>query len=505
MTFFDAGYRQMREKALRVGESRAQTYRTGNMALVPERLVRCVWYDQRLDAPRLKTTDGRRIRILSQGEWNSGAGPDFFDGSFIIEGEEIARGDIELHVRSADWRRHGHDRNPAYCSVALHVALWNDYPEPFVLNSRGEAIPQIILADFLESDIESLENDIDMENYPYNCDSKTGLCKKAVEQNPNGFAKLLEMAGRERLFSKSTRFRRELRKRGFDEVLYMGMMEAMGYRHNKAPFRRLADAVPLKAIRKALSASPALDRGLVLQSLFFGASGLFSNIEAELWDEETRAYCAAINEAWEKHGHLVRGRLGRSDWTVKGVRPANFPLRRMAGAARLVAEKLDADPAAAALGFAENVKSARDIKSMKKLADGISSIFRVEADRYWSQYMVPGGKRLDSTPPLIGKPLADSIVLNIIIPALLCRAIEQDDSVLRDRLIDLYSVFPRLESHGIAKIMCHRLWGSEKGDRDILSVEMRRQGLIQLFFDFCDENIQDCEKCSMRNMLDFSA
>ena len=37
---------------------------------ISERLVQCIWYDQRLHADQLRTTDGRAVRVIFPGWWN---------------------------------------------------------------------------------------------------------------------------------------------------------------------------------------------------------------------------------------------------------------------------------------------------------------------------------------------------------------------------------------------------------------------------------------------------
>jgi len=506
MQFFETSYPSIKEKALLLGETARIGYYTAGMTSVPERLVRCIWHDMLIDKTRLKTSDGRRIEIYSQGEWNVGPGPDFSDSMFRIEGEESVRGDVELHVRAADWRRHGHHHNPEYCGVALHVALWNDGKETTVANSRGEEIPQIILADYLSEDLVSLSNRIDMENYPFSSDERIGRCKQAIEQEPERLMQLLEMAGRERLFTKTRRLQRELRRRSFGETLYRGMMEGLGYRHNKAAFRKLAEIVPYSVVRKINKEMPQLDRMTIFQSIYFGASGLFSNIEVQLWDAETRAYCEAINHLWDEYSGLLGPvRLHRKDWRMSGVRPANFPLRRMAGLSRVMAENFESGPAEAAISFGEEIKTCTGIKQMKTALDRFSSRFCCEGYGYWGHHIVPGGKRLDSVPSLIGKPLANSIILNTVIPMLLCRADQNADALLRDRLLELYALFPALEEHRIIRLMAHRLWGKDASVGKLLKREINQQGLLQVFFDFCDENIQNCRLCPFPKMLDMSA
>jgi hypothetical protein len=505
MTFFETPYTTNKEKVMLLGESARPAYHSGGMASVPERLVRCIWYDQFLDKTRLRTSDDRRIDIYSQGEWNSGPGPDFSDALFRIDGEDTIRGDIELHVCADDWRRHGHHKNPAYSDVALHVALWDDGKEPFITNARGEAIPQIILADCLTEDLASLASRIDMENYPFCSEERVGLCKQEIDKAPDRLRQLLEMAGRERLFNKTQKLQRELRRRSFDETLYRGLMEGLGYRHNKAPFRKLAEIVPLSAVREIVRESPRLDHPLIMQSLYFGASGLFSNIEVNLWDAETHAYCETIMQTWEKYKSVLGPvRLHKKDWTLAGVRPANFPLRRMAGLSFLMGGRFESGIGDAAAKFGDTVKSCGDIKQIKRELDNFSKLFCCEGYGYWAHHIVPGGKRLDAVPSLIGEPLAHAIALNTTVPLLLARAAQREDTLLRDRLLDLYAIFPSLDKHRITKLMQHRLWGADGGAGKILTREINQQGLLQVFNDFCDENIQNCVECPFPKMLDFS-
>ena len=44
---------------------------------IPEKLVRCLWFDQRWRPSSLRTLDGREVIVHSPGRWNLQAGPDF--------------------------------------------------------------------------------------------------------------------------------------------------------------------------------------------------------------------------------------------------------------------------------------------------------------------------------------------------------------------------------------------------------------------------------------------
>ena len=101
-----------------------------------ERHLQCIWADARLRPP-LATTGGEPIEVLSPGVWNGGPGPDF-RGAILRIGGRRAAGDVEIHVRPSDWAAHGHDGDPRYANVVLHVAWFPPAP--------GAALPDIPLA-----------------------------------------------------------------------------------------------------------------------------------------------------------------------------------------------------------------------------------------------------------------------------------------------------------------------------------------------------------------------
>ena len=84
-----------------------------------------VWQHRLWPRTHLRTVDGRPVQIIDPGRLNTDAGPDFFNAKVSIGGHTWA-GDIEIHVRASDWHRHGHDGDPAYDSVILHVVDRDD-------------------------------------------------------------------------------------------------------------------------------------------------------------------------------------------------------------------------------------------------------------------------------------------------------------------------------------------------------------------------------------------
>ena len=100
-----------------------------------------VWQHRLWDSAGLVTNDGRKISVIDTGLLNTDSGPDFFNAKINIGGEMWA-GNVEIHLRASDWRRHHHDTDKAYDSVVLHVVAKDDCP---VYRSNGERIAQCVM------------------------------------------------------------------------------------------------------------------------------------------------------------------------------------------------------------------------------------------------------------------------------------------------------------------------------------------------------------------------
>ena len=110
-----------------------------------EAFLHYLWRFQKFSKSNLVTTDSRSIQILDPGKLNEGAGPDF-SSAYIYLVKLHWNGAVELHVLSSDWYRHGHQKDPNYDGVVLHVVWENDSD---VCYTNGNAIPTLQLLDFV--------------------------------------------------------------------------------------------------------------------------------------------------------------------------------------------------------------------------------------------------------------------------------------------------------------------------------------------------------------------
>ena len=101
-----------------------------------------VWQHRLFDHAGLTTVDGRKLRIIDVGRLNTDSGPDFFNAKIAVDGCVWA-GNVEIHRRASDWRRHNHHLDSAYDSVILHVV---EVADTVVHRTNGEEIPTLVLS-----------------------------------------------------------------------------------------------------------------------------------------------------------------------------------------------------------------------------------------------------------------------------------------------------------------------------------------------------------------------
>ena len=265
---------------------------------VSERHVQALWYDGGLRPEELRTVDGLPIRVVDPGIWNLEAGPDFRDAVVEIgQSRQRIRGDVEIHLRPADWTAHGHVADSAYGRVVLHVT-WFSGPVPAGLPA---GCVSVCLGDFLRTRSDFSPDEIDLDVYPYaKLPTTERPCESVFARRPDACLDLLRVLGARRLEGKARRLKALfVRKGDHAQTFYEEMMAAFGYKHNAAPFRALAERIPWRDLRETKDSA------------------------------ETVLACAAEMD-------IAR----RVPWRTANVRPANSPARRIGDAAALFAGAL---------------------------------------------------------------------------------------------------------------------------------------------------------------------
>ena len=394
---------------------------------------RCLWagFEQ-------KTTDGRSVEILSVGEHNHDAGPDYSHARIKIDGKEWV-GNIEIHVCASDWTKHRHHLDKAYDSVILHVVRTADKP---IYNSRGELVTQCEL------------------NYPGDKDYLSGLFAAAQQMDSAigriGCAEqlihepgLLTEGWRKTLLLKRLECKRasimrllEITKGSWEHALYISLARNFGFHTNSLPFEQLAINTPLSCLQKHRNSL------FQLTAILLGQAGLLTS---ERMNELT-------NEGFAKEYEFLRTKFGLtpmdgSVWKHARMRPQNSPELRIRQFAELLYKSEN---------LLSKILNTDDLKELEEL-------FNVSK---------------------IGKSSIDILLINTVIPYKYAyakhRGLEPSSLIQADKIMTLMEQIPA-ENNTIV-----RQWR-------VLGQQIRNaadtQALLHLYQNYCQHH--ECINCEV--------
>ena len=116
---------------------------------ITEDILQFIWRFRLFRQFPLQTSFGDSLRIVNPGRWNADAGPDFLMAQLEMEGH-ACHGHVEVHVLARDWALHGHQHNPAYNAVLLHV-VWDGEEAAWLEN--GSLLPCLQFCDLVDASI----------------------------------------------------------------------------------------------------------------------------------------------------------------------------------------------------------------------------------------------------------------------------------------------------------------------------------------------------------------
>jgi hypothetical protein len=218
-----------------------------------------MWRDLISREDMLVTATGEPLRVIYPGRLNDDHGADFRD-AVIATGNSIQRGEIELHVRSSDWKAHGHHLDPAYNSVILHVVFRED-GSLTARRANGETVATLSMCHYLEKRLQSAE--------------LTLPCSQITAKNAEKVKDILDEAGEARFRQKIVQFKNDLDSMDAGQSLYRGILGALGYTKNKIPCLELAERVTLQLLESLTQSGLSKKESLIhQQALLLGTAGL---------------------------------------------------------------------------------------------------------------------------------------------------------------------------------------------------------------------------------------
>ena len=287
---------------------------------MPEIVLHYIWEHCLWAGYKQQTTDGRSVEILSVGEHNHDAGPDYSSARVQIDGKEWV-GNIEIHVCSSDWIKHRHHLDSAYDNVILHVVRTADKP---IYNSRGELVPQCELQ--YPSDKDYLTDLFAAAQQMDSAISRIG-CAEQLVRDPailtDGWRKTLL---RKRLECKRASIERllEITKGSWEHALYISLARNFGFHTNSLPFEQLAINTPLSYLQKHRNSL------FQLTALLMGQAGLLDGLQVT--DEGLRM----VKEYEFLRTKFSLTPMDGSIWKHARLRPQNSPELRIRQFAQLL-------------------------------------------------------------------------------------------------------------------------------------------------------------------------
>ena len=351
-----------------------------------------IWENRLIDK-NLRTSEGESIDIINPGYRNTNSGPDFLEAKIQI-GDKLWAGHVEIHVKSSDWNRHGHQTDKAYKNVILHVVYEND--------TKVNDIPTLTVKGHFDEHL--------FMQYEKLISSKDWIpCEKSISQVPV-FTRLswLDRMAVERLEGKSKTVTKILEANQFDweDALYKLLMRYFGLKVNNEAFEHLACILPFKTLLKHA------DNLLQVEAMLFGCAGF---LEADFTEEYPLLLKREFTVMRAKFNLLT---MPVERWKFMRMRPGNFPTIRLAQMAQLIHKN--------GCLFSK-IKAAKSISEAKALFD-------VAASEYWVTHY-----RLDipaePKPKHLGDTTTDVLVINAVVPLLFCYGkLHKDESICETAL-----------------------------------------------------------------------
>ena len=403
----------------------------------------------RLYKPEIYTTqDGQYLEIIHPGIKNNDAGPDFFNAKIKI-GNTLWAGNVEIHKKSSDWNRHGHQNDPAYNNVILHVVAEYDTQ---ILNSSGLKVTTWQMP--IEAWHIDNYNNLISNSQKIACSSRINLISSME------MSSWIERMAIEKLEDKISHIKNLLSqcKNDWDEVFYVLTARCFGFSVNGDAFEQLARQTSWKIILKNR------DKIESLEAIFMGQAGFLSDYKGQ--DE----YIKKLEQEYQflrKKYDLTP--LSSSLWKFLRLRPSNFPTVRLMQFAKLLHQN--------SFSFS--------CLSQETDFENIYKLLMITPSQYWETHFRPDVES-PKTDKRLGKSSAELIIINTLIPILFAYGkLRGDDDLFNKALEWFQTMLPEKNS----------IISEWKKTGITAENAMQSQALIYLTKNYCQ--VKKCLHCAI--------
>jgi hypothetical protein len=414
-----------------------------------EEFLHHVWNYALFNSNNLQTTSGENIEIISPGTPNKESGPDFFNGKIKLDSITWA-GQIEIHVRSSEWNKHGHQHDPAYHNTILHVVYEDDQP---VKNQDSIPIPTLELKGRISKSL--------LDQYQSFIHSGNKLVCQGFTANLDEFKtkQWLDRLLVERLEQKTQLFSDILhqQKGNWAQTFFIALAKNLGFKTNALPMQLLAQSIDFTILVKNAS------RIHVLEAILFGVAGL-------LPEEDSDSYVVDLKREFA-HQQVKYGfePLNPGIWKFGRVRPSNFPTLRISQLAHLI----------------HNFGNLFDVLVRDFALPFDKKMLNVNASSYWNTHF-SFSKPVKSADRKLGISSIHNILINTVAPVLFFYGQRQQSFHYQDLAFRILEELPAEKNSILA------LW---ERNNILASNAYESQSIIQLTNQYC--NRKKCVNCGI--------
>lgn len=419
-----------------------------------EDFLHYIWKLQLLNSKALVSITEEPIVVVSQGQQNLNAGPDFFNAKIKI-GTQLWAGNVEIHVKASDWYVHHHEADTNYDSVILHI-VWENDAEIFRIDNTP--IPTLVLKDYVSQAV--------LENYKrlfyqtdkwINCEKHITLVDNFILNN------WLESLFIERLEQKATLILDLLEntKYNWEATLFILLAKNFGLKVNGEAFLNMAKSLDFNIVRKVRTDKTALE------ALLFGQAHLLEKDLDNNYFKELKGQYDFLKSKFKL----------QTSFTNKiqffRLRPDNFPTIRLAQLAALYFKH----------------QSLFSLLNDAKNTQDIYELFKIEISDFWTKHYTFTSEMTTKRHKKLSKAFIDLFIINTIIPFQFVyqKHIGKQDS---DKTIGLLQQLKPEKNSIISKFNTLGI----SSDNAFVT-----QALLQLKNNYCTKN--KCLNCKIGNHL----
>ncbi len=378
------------------------------MNTMNERLLQFIWQHLYFNQEQLVATNGQDIQILSQGLLNRNQGPDFLHAKILLN-QITWVGNIELHIKTSDWEKHGHSHDEHYNNIILHVVWEQDVKDE-------KSVPVLELKNRISNSLLNRYNELMQQNQFIPCENQIAGISNLV------WMSWKERMVAERLFEKNEKINQLLQQTNFhwEEVFWQLLARNFGIPINTDAFEAVAKSLPITILAKHKNQIHQLE------AMLLGQAGLLNQ-------EFREDYPVLLHKEYQflKKKHQLQPISMLMNFLR--MRPSNFPTIRFAQLAMLIHESSH---------LFSKILEAKDLETIKKLLS-------VTANDYWHYHYTfnePSAYKIKK----LGSMMVESILINTIIPVLFSYAMHHNKQNLKQKAIQWLQQLPK-ENNSVTK------------------------------------------------------